>query len=92
MVADGCCRYDLMKRNSISSALRLKLMTTGTLMGLAPVRRKLRKSPSTAPWAKRQLTLFLGGDFWANPMEDWRVSEGGAEVPEHGRWSQRALR
>ena len=30
-------------------------------------------------WHKTHDRVFLGGDYWANPMEDWRVSDGAAE-------------
>lgn len=68
-----------MKRN-ISRRTGLKLMAAGTLMGLAA--RETVKAATTAQkdsWAKAHDRVFLGGEFWANPMEDWRVSEGGAE-------------
>ena len=62
-------------------------MTAGTLMGLG--------SRDTAPaeparrikndvWTRTHDRVFLGGQFWANPMEDWRVSEGGSECLHMG--------
>ncbi|MEM8733003.1 MAG: alkaline phosphatase D family protein [Planctomycetota bacterium] len=36
------------------------------------------------PWAKTQDRVWLGGEYWANPMEDWRVVDGGAEVQSGG--------
>ncbi|MEX1048514.1 MAG: alkaline phosphatase D family protein [Akkermansiaceae bacterium] len=30
-------------------------------------------------WDRTRDRVFLGGDFWANPMEDWRIREGWAE-------------
>lgn len=30
-------------------------------------------------WDNTRDRVFLGGDFWANPMEDWRVADGWAE-------------
>lgn len=35
-------------------------------------------------WGTMHDRVFLGGQFWANPMEDWRVSEGGAECLSMG--------
>lgn len=35
-------------------------------------------------WTRTHDRVFLGGQFWANPMEDWRVSEGGAECLSMG--------
>ena len=72
-------------KNSISRRTSLKLMTAGTLAGLAGRSEvTAAASPSTDPWGKTHDRVFLGGDFWANPMEDWRVSEGGAECLNMG--------
>ncbi len=30
-------------------------------------------------WDQTFDRVFLGGDYWANPMEDWRVADGAAE-------------
>jgi alkaline phosphatase D len=66
----------------------LKLLTAGTLAGIASRGALSAQSPSPAPaadpWAKTHDRVFLGGEFWANPMEDWRVSEGGAECLHTG--------
>jgi hypothetical protein len=35
--------------------------------------------PVSDAWAQTHDRVWLGGEFWANPMEDWRVSEGGVE-------------
>ncbi len=42
------------------------------------------KSVPADAWAQTHDRVFLGGEFWANPMEDWRVSEGGAECLSMG--------
>ncbi len=64
-------------------------MTAGTLMGLGA---RGSASAGTAapgmkkmdPWAGLHDRVFLGGHFWANPMEDWCVREGGAECLSMG--------
>ncbi len=38
----------------------------------------------TDAWAKTHDRVWLGGDFWANPMEDWRVVNGAAECQKGG--------
>ena len=45
-----------------------------------------KEQPKTTSdfWAKTHDRVFLGGEFWANPMEDWRVGEGGAECLNMG--------
>lgn len=62
-----------------------KLITAGTLAGIAsrqtPV---LAEESVSTDWTKTHDRVFLGGEFWANPMEDWRVSEGGAECLNSG--------
>ncbi|WP_017445179.1 alkaline phosphatase D family protein [Gayadomonas joobiniege] len=30
-------------------------------------------------WHKTHNRVFLGGQYWANPMEDWRIKDGAAE-------------
>ena len=35
-------------------------------------------------WHKTHDRVFLGGDFWANPMEDWRIVNGAAECQSNG--------
>jgi hypothetical protein len=62
-----------------------KLITAGTLAGIASRQTSVlaESSPST-DWTKTHDRVFLGGEFWANPMEDWRVSEGGAECLNSG--------
>ncbi len=75
-------------KKHISRRTSLKLMTAGTFAGLASRSEvSAAASASADVWAKTHDRVFLGGDFWANPMEDWRVSEGGAEClsPAGGR-------
>ncbi len=69
----------------ISRRTSFKLITAGTRASITG-----RQSPVTAAepiktdWSNTNDRVFLGGDFWANPMEDWRVSEGGAECLNPG--------
>lgn len=69
--------------NKLTRRSSLKLLSAGTLASIAG-RESLPAQPQSAAspgdtWAKTHDRVFLGGEFWANPMEDWRVSEGGAE-------------
>ena len=47
------------------------------------------ESESAAPvigrWKKTNDRVWLGEEFWANPMEDWRIIDGGRRVPVDGR-------
>ncbi len=63
----------------------LKLITAGTMFGLGTNELTLAEAGKNSPskpidhWARSQNRVFLGGDYWANPMEDWRIQDGGAE-------------
>ncbi|MCM2678364.1 alkaline phosphatase D family protein [Echinimonas agarilytica] len=35
-------------------------------------------------WHNRHDRVWLGGEYWANPMEDWRIKSGGAECVDNG--------
>lgn len=41
-------------------------------------------SLTSCPWSKTHDRVWLGGEYWANPMEDWRIVDGGAEVQSGG--------
>ena len=75
---------------SITRRTALKLVTAGTLVGLGGQTHKTLAADSTDPnftrdeWDKTHDRVWLGGDHWANPMEDWRVINGGAECQSMG--------
>ena len=60
-----------------------KLITAGGLLGVtgSPLARAQEGSASRRldGWHNTHDRVFLGGRFWANPMEDWRVADGWAE-------------
>lgn len=74
----------------ISRRTALKLVTAGTLVGLGTQAHKSLAAVTTDPnytsdsWAITHDRVWLGGEFWANPMEDWRVINGGAECQHLG--------
>ncbi|MEP6673295.1 MAG: twin-arginine translocation pathway signal, partial [Chthoniobacter sp.] len=85
-----------MKRNpniesaaGITRRAALKYATAGTLIGLgvrAPNGRAavaVELKPADA-WERTHDRVWLGGEFWANPMEDWRVVDGAAECQSTG--------
>lgn len=45
---------------------------------------KYAKEVKTDNWSKTHDRVWLGGEYWANPMEDWRVIDGGAECLSNG--------
>jgi len=70
--------------HNISRRSALKLVTAGTLLGLSTAPHRslaaITSSGATAdPWARTHNRVWLGGDFWANPMEDWHIVDGAAE-------------
>ena len=74
----------------ISRRTALKLVTAGTLVGLGTQAHKSLAAVTTDPnytsdsWAITHDRVWLGGEYWANPMEDWRVADGGAECLSMG--------
>ena len=59
----------------------LKWVAAGASMGLiGPLRSATAApAPSGDAWGRTHDRVWLGGEFWANPMEDWHVVDGGAE-------------
>jgi len=71
----------------ITRRTALKLATVGTLAGLGVSAGKGAAAPATTAtdvWERTHDRVWLGGEFWANPMEDWRVVDGAAECQSMG--------
>ncbi|GAB5562641.1 MAG: hypothetical protein SynsKO_42880 [Synoicihabitans sp.] len=74
----------------ITRRTALKIVTASTLVGLSTSPHKSLAAAAsdpnftTDPWAKTHDRVWLGGNYWANPMEDWRVKNGGAECQSIG--------
>lgn len=66
---------------NITRRTGLKWVAAGASMGLVGPLRSATARPDSGDdaWARTRDRVWLGGDFWANPMEDWRVVDGGAE-------------
>ncbi|MGB0153417.1 MAG: alkaline phosphatase D family protein [Verrucomicrobiales bacterium] len=67
-----------------SRRLSLKFFSVAALLGLfgkrpAVAQGKKAKLKRLDRWDKTHDRIFLGGDFWANPMEDWTIKDGWAE-------------
>ncbi len=69
-----------------SRRLGLKFLALGTLFGFESIykvsaqeKKPKIKTKRIDCWGKTHDRVWLGGDFWANPMEDWRVENGWAE-------------
>ncbi len=71
----------------------LKLIATATVVGAAsrPKTAAAAPAPTRAPsakttdaWSRTHDRVWLGGEFWANPMEDWQIADGSAECRSLG--------
>ena len=66
----------------LSRRLSLKLLSSLAVFGF-PLRREAVAQASDADrlerWDCTENRVFLGGECWANPMEDWRIRDGWAE-------------
>ena len=67
----------------LSRRQSLKLASSLAVLGSLPQRDLLsEESPASKRidrWDRTADRVFLGGEFWANPIEDWRIRDGWAE-------------
>jgi hypothetical protein len=76
---------------SLTRRVALKLFGLGTaLFGLGKTAHPLQAdddAQAATPighWANTHNRVWLGGEFWANPMEDWQIVDGAAECQTAG--------
>ena len=77
---------------SLSRRMALKLVALGTaLFGTRPTTRSAVKAadaakaiPIVGKWSTTHNRVWLGEEFWANPMENWRIVDGAAECQSTG--------
>ncbi|MEX0820022.1 MAG: alkaline phosphatase D family protein [Pirellulaceae bacterium] len=74
---------------ALSRRLALKLMGFGTaLLGTGrtsqAVATRVDDPVTVGSWSKTHDRVWLSGDCWANPMEDWRIVDGAAECQSSG--------
>ncbi len=43
-----------------------------------------KSAPVVGKWSRTHDRVFLGGEFWANPMENWVIADGAAECQSTG--------
>ena len=70
--------HDISRR----TALKWTTAAAGTAAGLAGHPDLLSAADDKKAvdnWSQTHDRVWLGGNFWANPMEDWRVNDGAAE-------------
>jgi len=75
----------------ITRRTALKLVAAGTVAstvaGIGATTTKATTatgSKATDAWSRTHDRVWLGGEFWANPMEDWHVVDGAAECKSTG--------
>ncbi|MGM8228653.1 alkaline phosphatase D family protein [Cellvibrio sp. ARAG 10.3] len=49
-----------------------------------PVKHQLLDFPVSDSWSNSHDRIWIGGEYWANPMEDWRIINGAAECLSTG--------
>ena len=69
---------------TLSRRLSLKIFALGSLFGLTRSSSSAQEKPESKldqleNWSNTNDRVFLGGEVWANPMEDWRGANGWAE-------------
>lgn len=78
---------------SLTRRSALKLIASATVLGAssgaktaaaatAPI--PARSSNACDAWHRTHDRVWLGGAYWANPMEDWQITDGGAECRSLG--------
>ncbi|RMF42994.1 MAG: twin-arginine translocation pathway signal [Planctomycetota bacterium] len=73
-----------MTRPSRRTALKsLSLAAAGLSTSSAPAGLP-QAAENACTWGRTHDRIWLGASYWANPMEDWRIVDGGAECTTHG--------
>ncbi|WP_394175421.1 alkaline phosphatase D family protein [Thalassotalea litorea] len=76
----------------IAAGLAATSVACSTKTVKAPTTRPVLLNPINDRWSNTHDRVWLGGEYWANPMEDWRISNGAAEcVTTGGQRSVHAL-
>nr|AAP49315.1 Uvs072 [uncultured bacterium]AAP70363.1 Uvs085 [uncultured bacterium]AAP70387.1 Uvs093 [uncultured bacterium] len=76
------------RRNALKLAIAgLATSTIGCSINTStdkPVKQQVLDSSVSDTWSNSHDRVWIGGDYWANPMEDWRIVNGGAECLSTG--------
>lgn len=64
---------------SVSRRESLKILAAGGLIPMLPPASEDPKDVGTLPWRNTNDRVWLGGQYWANPMEDWQIKDGWAQ-------------
>jgi alkaline phosphatase D len=69
----------ILMSNTISRRESLKILAAGGLVSLLPPATEIATEDNPLPWRNSNDRVWLGGEFWANPMEDWKIENGWAQ-------------
>ena len=65
--------------NTISRRESLRLLAAGCVLTILPPAVAIATKEDSLPWRNTNDRVWLGGEFWANPMEDWIIENGWAQ-------------
>lgn len=65
--------------NTISRRNSLKILAAGGVLTILPPAVAVATEEDALPWRNTNDRVWLGADFWANPMEDWIIQSGWAQ-------------
>ena len=76
-------------KKDITRRTALKWVAAGAVVGVAARTEHGFAAPGalsakTDAWRRTHDRVWLGGEYWANPMEDWRIVDGAAECQSLG--------
>ncbi len=85
--ADDLAEDSQMLRKNRPDTARLMLRYALTLLGLFGMAASACGDSFVSQWQQTPDRIWIGPEYWANPMEDWRVEEGRLEcvTPGPGR-------
>ena len=80
---------DTAMNKDITRRTALKWVAAGAVASVAIRSENTNAAPAggakmTDAWSRAHDRLWLGGEYWANPMEDWRIVDGAAECQSLG--------
>jgi alkaline phosphatase D len=76
----GSLMSDINRRQFIQDSTALAVGTAALAdLGLAQSAPVAQSKDFTSPWAAAHDRVWLGPEFWANPMQDWRLTGGRIE-------------
>ncbi|GIW99015.1 MAG: hypothetical protein KatS3mg111_2348 [Pirellulaceae bacterium] len=66
------------------NALKIGGLVAASGLAASPTGAHQGEDQHVCPWSNTHDRVWLGESYWANPMEDWCIRDGGAECLTHG--------